>query len=162
MTAINWRFSQQQFFAEAKNQVEFAQDQRIFDFFSDCSDKHVYGHGDIDYFRKKIKFYEGEERYDCGIVVINHEMEIQSLVQTLKLIKEKLSHAKKIAIGINKFLLYSASENHEAQVNYESALKDIISRIFNEFNVAHHGDEHMKGNVFNFASPATQFFLTPL
>lgn len=158
--ADNWRYTQKNFFAESKNQTEFLQDQRIFDFFSDSHNERVYGYGDIDYFSKKIKFYKGQEKYDCGLIVITQEMEIQSLIQTLQHIKEKLSNAKKIAIAINKFLLYSTREDNEAQVNYESALKDIISRIFDQFDIVHHGDEDMKGDVFNFASPATQFFLT--
>jgi hypothetical protein len=155
----SWRETQQLFFGK-KHTVEFAQDVRIFDFFADSNNKVIYGYGDIEYFSKKILFSNNSQNYDRGLIIINQETEINSLKQQLKEIKKKLINADKIAIGVNKFLLYSEQENNKANENYDIALKDIIIKEFSEFSLQHYYDEHMKGDVFNFASPATQFFLT--
>lgn len=158
-TKHSWRETQQLFFGK-KHTVEFEQDVRIFDFFSDSKNKVIYGYGDIEYFSKKISFSNNSQTYDRGLIIINQETEINSFKQQLKEIKKKLINADKIAIGVNKFLLYSEQENNDTNRNYDIALKDIITKEFSEFSLQHYYDEHMKGDTFNFASPATQFFLT--
>lgn len=155
----NWRKTQKLFFGK-ENNVEFQQDVRIFDFFAGSNNKIIYGYGDIEYFSEKIIFSNNSQNYDRGLIVINQETEIQLLERQLKEIKKKLINADKIAIAINKFLLYSEQENKEADENYDMALKDIVIKEFNKFSLQHYYDENMKGDVFNFISPATQFFLT--
>lgn len=155
----NWR-EQQKLFFDTKGEVEFQQDARIFDFFANSGNKSIYGYGDIEYFSKKIIFSNNLQQYDRGLIVINHEIEIQSLRQQLKNIKKKLTSADKIFIGINKCLLYSDQGDKTANKNYDTALKNIIIHEFVKFSLQHYYDENMKGDVFNFASPSTQFFLT--
>jgi hypothetical protein len=113
----NWRETQQLFFGK-ENNVEFEQDVRIFDFFADSNNKIIYGYGDIEYFSKKIIFSNNSQNYDRGLIVINQETEIQFFKRQLKEIKKKLINADKVAIAINKFLLYSEQENKKAN-NYE-------------------------------------------
>ena len=155
----SWR-EQQKLFFDITGEAELQQDARIFDFFADSGNKSIYGYGDIEYFSKKIIFSNSCQQYDRGLIVINYEIEIQSLTQQLKNIKKKLTSADKIFIGINKFLLYSDQGDKTADKNYDTALKNIIIHEFVKFSLQHHYDENMKGDVFNFASPATQFFLT--
>lgn len=159
MIKNSWREVQKTFFPN-KDTVEFEQDVRIFDFFADSKNKTIYGYGDIEYFSKKINFSNNSQYYDRGLVVINYEIEITVLKQTLKEIKKKLINADKIAICINKFLLYSEKENANANTNYDMALKDIIVEEFADYSLDHHFNLDTKGNVFNFVSPVTQFFLS--
>ena len=39
------------------------------------------------------------------------------------------------------------------------ALKDIIVEEFADYSLEHYFDPNTKGDVFNFSSPVTQFFL---
>ena len=158
MIKNSWREVQKTFFSN-KDTVEFEQDLRIFNFFADSKNKTIYGYGDIDYFSKEINFSNNSQNYNRGLVIINYEIEINVLKQKLKEIKKKLIKADKIAICINKFLLYSEKENSSANKNYDMALKDIIVEEFADYSLKHYFNLDTKGNVFNFASPVTQFFL---
>lgn len=159
MITDSWRKVQKAFFSK-ENELEFEQDFRIFNFFADSQNKTIYGYGDIEYFSKKISFSHNSQNYDRALVVINHQIEINVFKQILKEIKKQLINADKIAICVNKFLLYSEKGDKSVNKNYDIALKDIILENYNNFSLDHYFTTDTKGDKFNFASPVTQFFLT--
>lgn len=159
MIKKTWREIQKTFF-DVKGHIEFEQDLRILNFFADSTDRLIYGYGDVDYFSDKLNLSDINDYYNSGLIVINHELEVNDFIKELKEIKKKLVNADKIAIGINKFLLYTEQGNTTVNENYDMALKDIIIKEFNKFSLKHYCNVNTKGNVFNFASPVTQFFLT--
>jgi hypothetical protein len=137
----NWREIQQSF---SQGDVEFEQDKRILDFFDDSD---VMAIGDIDYFRSKIKISNSKESSQA-LLVINDLTSVEELQSFL----QQVSHMDKICVSLNKFFIWTDTNNQ--------ALLDLIEATFSDRKIRHYYIKGLKGDNFNFASPTTQFFIT--
>ena len=150
----DWRVQQQNFF---KNQivkdVEFVQDQRIFDFFNE---QPVLGIGDIDYFKSKLQIVKKKEKVSQCLIILNKKILDLDLITLL----EKIKDVKKVCVSINKFLLYTNFYNQDTVEDYDEAIFLLIKNIFKERDVKYFFVKNLQGSHFNFASPTTQFFIT--
>lgn len=145
----NWREIQQSF---SQGDVEFEQDKRILDFFDDSD---VMAIGDIDYFRSKIKISDSMESSQALLVIndLTSVAELQSLLQ-------QVSHMDKICVSLNKFFIWTDTNNPDVDEDYDQALLDLIEATFSDRKIRHCYIKGLKGDNFNFASPTTQFFIT--
>ena len=148
--SLDWRQQQQLFSLE---KVEFIQDYRILNFFDKLP---VLGLGDIEYFKNTINIVGNKEKYNQCLTIINKKISDLELVSLLKTLK----NIEKICISINKFLIYTTSNNKNIIDDYDQALLLLIKEIFKNRDIEHHFVKGLKGDSFNFASPTTQFFIT--
>lgn len=146
----SWRTQQKNFF---KDNVEFLQDQRIFNFFLK---EPILGIGDIDYFKREFEIVLDNKNCNQCLVVINEKILDTELFKLLK----KIKNIKRICISINKFLLYTNNYNKDIIEDYDQAILSFIKKIFIKRNITHYFVKNLKGFHFNFASPTTQFFIT--
>jgi hypothetical protein len=151
----DWRAIQKNFFNEY---VEFAQDQRILDFFFTTKKIPTYGYGDISYFIDKINFIHNLKSYEQALLIFNSIIEKFELLEIIDNFKKKLKNNAKICISINKFLLYSNIGDKHAEDNYDQSLKSLIEKQFVKSNIDYYFIKNLKGDSFNFASPTSQFF----
>ena len=151
----NWRATQQNFF---KEKVEFEQDQRIIDYFID-STLPTYGHGSISYFLDKINFVENLKNYQQALLIFNKKIEKNELKSFIQQFKNIIVDNSRICISINKFQIYSKNSSLNLNEDYDLALYDFISSEFKNSKIKYFYVKNLKGNNFNFASPATQFFI---
>ncbi len=149
MMKNSWRTQQQNFFGA---KVEFAQDKRILDFFDSTPLEAI---GDVAYFKNKLPFYKNKHRQQC-LIIINKPTNKKQLISLVK----KYKDYKKICIAINKFYLYTDTNDQNIKDNYDLALLDVIKKIFVNKEIKHFFIKNDKGQHFNFASPTTQFFIT--
>lgn len=150
----DWRVQQQDFFKNHfVKEVEFVQDQRVFDFFS--KQDIILGIGQVDYFKKKLNIIHNRKKCNHCLVVINEKTLDLDLIKILDSIK----NFKKICISINKFILYTESQKSNIIEEYDEAILDLIKKIFVKKKIKHFFVKNLKGFNFNFASPSTQFFI---
>mgnify|MGYP003150575138 CR=1 FL=1 len=149
MMKHNWRTQQQNFF---DTEVEFLQDKRILDFFDESPLEAI---GDVSYFKNKLPFYNTKHKEQC-LIIINRSTSKKQLIGTIK----KYKQYKKICVAVNKFHIYSDTNDKKANENYDVALLDIIKNIFHARKIKHFFVKKDTGENFNFASPTTQFFIT--
>ena len=146
----SWREQQQLF---SKEKVEFIQDQRILNFFDQSP---ILGIGDIEYFKNTLNIVNKKNKCNQCLTIINKKTLDLDLIKLLK----ELKNIKKICISINKFLIYTQSNNKNIVDDYDEALLILIKKVFKNRNIEHHFIKNLKGDSFNFASPTTQFFIT--
>jgi len=151
----DWRKIQHNFF---KGTVEFAQDQRILDFFSDSKQTPTYGYGAISYFKNKINIKDNLQTYDQALLIFNFLIAKEDLLEMLDNLKKKLKNNAKVFIAINKFLLYSNIGDKNTDDNYDQSLRILIENKFKQSHISYYFVKNLKGESFNFASPTTQFF----
>lgn len=152
----SWRLTQQKRF---KSPVEFQQDSNIKSFFSKTLKKPTYYYGDVEYF-SVINFSNKHDKYDQCLLIFNKLIEKNAFIDIVQECKyKKLNNNSKICICINKFLIYSLQGDKNAVDDYDQALYDIISSIFNYSQIDYSFIKNVKGDHFNFASPTTQFFI---
>lgn len=151
----NWREIQHGFFKES---IEFVQDQRILDFFSDSKQTPTYGYGDISYFKNKINIIDNLQTYVQALLIFNFLVEKEDLLIVLDNLKKKLKNNSKVSISINKFLLYSNTGDKNTNDDYDQSLKVLIENQFKQSQINYYFVKNLKGESFNFASPTTQFF----
>ena len=144
---ISWREKQKAFIS---GEVELVQDQRILDFFGQVP---VYTIGDVDYFKDKLNCVK--EPVHQALAIINKETSDVELEQFLHPIK----NIDRVCVSINKFLIYTNSNNKQVHDNYDMALLHFIENIFSGRQIDHYFVKGLKGHHFNFASPTTQFFI---
>lgn len=150
----DWRVQQQDFFKNhLVKEVEFVQDQRVFDFFS--KQDVIFGIGHVDYFKKKLNIINNKKKCNHCLVVINKKTLDLNLIKILDSIK----NFKKICISINKFILYTESHKSNIIEDYDKAILDLIKKTFVNKKIKHFFVKNLKGINFNFASPTTQFFI---
>tara|TARA_R110000803_G_scaffold170054_1_gene233141 strand:+ start:242 stop:682 length:441 start_codon:yes stop_codon:yes gene_type:complete len=143
----SWREKQKAFIP---GEVELLQDQRILDFFGKLP---VYCMGDVDYFQDKLNFVE--KPVHQALAIINEETSDRELVQLLHPIKK----IDRVCVSINKFLIYTNSNNKQVDDDHDTALLHFIENIFEGRRIDHYFVKGLKGHHFNFASPTTQFFI---
>lgn len=154
---LSWRIKQQRFFKEP---VEFEQDQRIKDFFAQTLKEPTLSYGDISYFNK-INFSENYKKYNQCLLIFNKLIEKSQLFNIIKEIESnKLNNDARVCICINKFLIYSQTEDKNCTDDYDQAIFEFISNIFVGSRIEYFFVENLNGNYFNFGSPTTQFLIT--
>ena len=146
----SWRDTQKAF---AKEDVEFAQDKRILDFFDE---RAVYGVGDVGYFKDKLNMCEVPQNATQALAIINEPTSDLELLNVLECTKS----IDKVCVAINKFIIWTPYNKPDVSDNYDQALLDYIQKIYNNRTIEHFFVKDLKGNHFNFASPTTQFFIT--
>lgn len=143
----SWREKQKAFIP---GEVELLQDQRILDFFGKLP---VCGMGDVNYFRNKLNLVQ--QPVHQSLVIINEETSDMELAQLLQPIKK----IDRVCVSVNKFLIYTNSNNNQVDDDYDKALLHFIENIFQGRRIDHYFVKGLKGHHFNFASPTTQFFI---
>jgi hypothetical protein len=151
----DWRAAQQKFF---KEKIEFEQDHRIIDYFIDSA-LPTYGYGPISYFLDKINFVENLKNYQQALLIFNEKIEKVELKNFIQQFKNKIVDSSKICISINKFQIHSKNSSPNFNEDYDLALYDFISDEFRNSKIKYFYVKNLKGDSFNFASPATQFFI---
>ena len=116
---ISWRQQQQNF---ASEKVEFAQDQRILEFFNDSP---ILGIGDVEYFKNKINISDKEQYNQC-LAIINKKTSNFELVDLL----QHLKNINRVCLSINKFLIYTTSNYNNVVEDYDLALLEFVKTIF--------------------------------
>tara|TARA_B100001057_G_scaffold494883_1_gene592487 strand:+ start:2452 stop:2988 length:537 start_codon:yes stop_codon:yes gene_type:complete len=153
-SAINtaWHKTQKSFVPE---EVEFAQDQRILDFFDD---RPIYGIGNIEYFPGKLNIVteDDPQSYKQALAIVNVPTSDLELFHGLECIK----HIDKVCVSVNKYKLWTQSNKDSVTEDYDIALLEYIKTIFPNRQIEHFYVKGLKGQHFNFASPTTQFFIT--
>ena len=87
----DWRVQQQDFFKNhLVKEVEFVQDQRVFDFFS--KQDIILGIGHVDYFKKKLNIINNKKKCNHCLVVINEKTLDLDLIKILESIKNPSSN----------------------------------------------------------------------
>ena len=143
----SWREKQKAFIP---GEVELLQDQRILDFFGKLP---VYGVGDVDYFRDKLNLVQ--QPVHQSLAIINEETSDTELAQLL----QPMKNTDRVCVSVNKFLIYTNSNNNQVDNDYDKALLNFIQNIFQGRRIDHYFVKGLKGHHFNFASPTTQFFI---
>ena len=153
-SAINtaWHKTQKSFVPE---EVEFAQDQRILDFFDD---RPIYGIGNIEYFPGKLNIVteDDPQSYKQALAIVNVPTSDLELFYGLECIK----HIDKVCVSVNKYKLWTQSNKDSVTEDYDIALLEYIKTIFPNRQIEHFYVKGLKGQHFNFASPTTQFFIS--
>jgi len=150
--ATAWHSTQKSFVPE---EIEFAQDQRILDFFDD---QPIYGIGTIQYFRGKLNIIteDDPQSYKQALAIINVPTSDLELYHGLECVK----NIDKVCVAVNKYILWTPSNKDSVTEDYDIALLEYIKTIFPNRHIEHFYVKDVKGNHFNFASPTTQFFIT--
>ena len=146
--AKSWRDRQKTFFIESS---EFEQDQRILDWLDYT--KKTYYEGDVEYFQTRTESVPVDQA-DQALVIIN----VLTNIDSLRNICGNIIAIPKIALAINKFLLYS-EKSTECADDYDIALLDYITELFPNRHITHFYVPNLNGRFFNFASPTTQFYI---
>jgi len=145
----HWRITQQKY---SKDPVEFVQDQRILDFLNNGRTK---GQGDVAYFKDKLLSAREDQSYQQILVIINKKISKHDLIEKLN----ELRNEKNIFLSINKFLLYTETDDLTIVEDYNQALFNLVKGIFDSHNIKYYFLDRDKGDNFNFASPVTQFHI---
>lgn len=144
----DWRITQQRW---AKDPVEFIQDQRIIDFIKGGLTKGI---GDIKYFENQLMADDDIRPHTQFLCIINTDK--ISKAQLIKKLQE-ISKEKNIFIAINKFYIYTESNDPTVIDDYDQAIFDLVKNIFNSHHIQYYFEKGVTGDSFNFASPTTQF-----
>ena len=145
----HWRITQQKY---AKDPVEFVQDQRILDF---LNNRRTKGLGDVAYFENKLLSASEDQSYQQLLVIINEKISKSELIEKLN----GLRNEKNIFLSINKFWIYTETDDTTIVEDYHQALFDLVKGIFDSHNIKYYFIDRDKGDNFNFASPVTQFHI---
>ena len=123
---ISWREKQKAFIP---GEVELLQDQRILDFFGKVP---VYSMGDVNYFQDKLNLVQKPGKQ--ALAIINKETRDKELAQLLHPIKK----IDRVCVSINKFLIYTNSNNEQVDDDYDMALLHFIENIFEDKRIDHY------------------------
>ena len=147
-----WRTTQKSFVPE---EIEFAQDQRILDFFDD---RPIYGIGTVEYFRGKLNIIteDDPQSHKQALAIISLPTSDLELFYGLECVK----NIDKVCVSVNKYVLWTPSNKDDVIEDYDTALLEFIKTIFPNRHIEHVYVKGLKGHHFNFASPTTQFFIT--
>jgi predicted CopG family antitoxin len=146
----HWRITQQKY---SKDPVEFVQDQRILNFLNNGSTK---GLGDVAYFKDKLLSAGEDQSYEQLLCIINQKISKSQLIENLNGLRKE----KNIFLSINKFWIYTETDDPTIVEDYDQALFDLVKGIFDSHKIKYYSIDRDKGDNFNFASPVTQFHIT--
>lgn len=147
----SWRNRQKTLFVA--EDIEFEQDQRIIDWLD--SSKKTYISGD-NYFDNKVTRTSDTKQAEQALLIFRQFTNIK----TVEIFCKQVVHVPKVCVTINKFLIYTNKFNEDIDENYDIALLKFMQSIFLNRKIDHYYIENDNGSYFNFASPATQFFIT--